>query len=113
MAERISWRKAASSAYWREGEAREVIAAWQRSGESRAQFCRTHGIAAARLSRWIARLERATTMPFHSVRMMGVPRSGGEALVVELAGVATIRLAPGFAVEDLRRILSAFEADAC
>lgn len=113
MAERGIWREVTRSGYWREDDAREVVAAWRRSGESRAQFCRAHGIAVARLSRWIVRLERATTMPFHAVRVTGVARGDSNALVVELPGVATIRLAPGFAVEDLRSILSALEADAC
>jgi hypothetical protein len=113
MAERGSWREVARSAYWREDDAREVIAAWRRSGENRAQFCRAHGLAVARLSRWIARLEQATTIPFDPVRLRGVVGDGSDVLVVELPGVATIRLVPGFAVEDLRRILSAFEADGC
>ena len=113
MAGRDTWREVVRSGYWRESDAREVVAAWQQSGQSRSQFCRTHGIAVPRLSRWIARLEQAVTVPFHPVRLTDAARSGGDALVVELPGVATIRVLPGFAVEDLRRILSALEAPEC
>ena len=112
MAERDSWRDVARGAYWHENDARQLVEAWRQSGQSQAQFCRAHGIAVARLSRWVARLGKPTGMSFHPVRVAEVGR-GGEALVVELPGVATIRLVPGFAVEDLRRILSALEVDEC
>lgn len=113
MAETGSWRAVVRSRYWREEDAREVVGAWRRSGESRAQFCRAHGIAPARLSRWSARLGKAKAVPFHPVRVVGATPRTSEALVVELPGVATIRLAPGFAEEDLRRILNALEPEAC
>lgn len=116
MAQKSSSREVVRAAYWREGDAREVIATWRRSGESRTQFCRRHGISVARLSRWVARLEgRPKTAAFYPVQVtpVAVARGGSDTLVVELPGVATIRLAPGFALEDLRRVLSAFEADAC
>lgn len=114
MAEGDSWRKVARSSYWREGDAREVVTAWRRSGDSLGGFCRSHGLSAARLSRWAARLgKEAPAVPFHPIRLRDSGAIvGGDPLVVELPGVATIRLSPGFALDDLRRILSALEADA-
>lgn len=112
-----TWREVVGSVYWREENAREVVLAWRRSGQSRADFCDEHGIAVVRLSRWIARLEPpvAAVGTFHPVRVTGAHRGGADPgeLVVELPGSATIRLAPGFAEADLRRILKAFESDAC
>jgi hypothetical protein len=116
MAEGDGWKKVARSSYWREDDARQVIAAWRRSGDnSLVAFCRSHGLSPSRLARWAARLRQeveVASVPFHPVRLRDSVLASGDALVVELPGVATIRLPPGFAVDDLRRILSAFEDDA-
>ncbi len=45
------------SSYWRADEARVVLDAWERSGQSLAAFARTHGIHRARLQRWKQRFE--------------------------------------------------------
>ena len=116
MAEHETWRKAARSRYWREEDAREVVSAWRRSGPTAPAFCRIHGLLLTRLYRWNDRLERDRSVAaepvvrdaikFHPVRLNDV--GAIQTLEIELPGGATVRLPAGFAVDDLRRILSAF-----
>ena len=108
MARMAGWRRAAGSGYWREDDARAVIEAWRGSGDSVAGFCRANGIAAARVSRWLARLDAAEPVRFHPVRVTHeVDAAARAGIEVELPGGVTVRLPPGFAVEDFRRILGA------
>jgi len=101
-------RSTARSRYWREEDARVVVDAWRESGASLAGFCRSHGVASARLSRWAARLGREAAVRFHPVRLTtggeSAPRAG---LEIEFPDGTTVRLPAGFALDDLRRILSA------
>ena len=69
MARKEAWREAARSRYWRETEARVVIDAWKRGSDTLAGFCRANGVATARVSRWLARLDRPSAVPFHPVRL--------------------------------------------
>lgn len=107
------------SPYWREADARVVVEAWQRSGESRSAFARRHGIDRRRLERWARRLEASRPVRFHPVRLLrdgkGV-ESGGEVGAIELQLTAghRIRLPHGFEAEDLRRVLAVLgEVAAC
>lgn len=107
MARNEAWKSVARSRYWREDEARAVIEAWKQSGETVAGFCRWNGIAAARLSRWRARLDAPTEVKFHPVRLVHDPSVRGRAEIeLTLPGGVAVRLAPGFAAEDLRRVLA-------
>ena len=107
MASTEAWKRAARSSYWREEDARAVIEAWRRSGDSLSAFCRANGFAAARVSRWLGRLDGAESVQFHPVRLTHEPTAAPADIEVELPGGITVRLPPGFAVEDLRRILGA------
>ena len=113
MAEVGVLRRAARSRYWREAEARAVVDAWRASGEGLAVFCRRHGVATARVSRWSAQLGRGMAVQFHPVRRRAdegaASRSGFE---VELRDGTTIRVPPGFEIDDLRRILAAVAPEA-
>lgn len=110
MAESEGFRKVVRTRYWREEHARVVLDAWRESGDSLAGFCRAHGIARARLSRWAAQLGDSA-LRFHPVRLTNgggtTPQPGIE---IELAGGTTIRLPAGFAHEDLQRVLSALSS---
>jgi hypothetical protein len=107
MARNEAWKRAARSLYWREDEARAVITAWKQSGETVAEFCRANGVAAARLSRWLVRLEGPTDVRFHPVRLIPDSSVRGRAEIeVALSGGVAVRLAPGFDAEDLRRVLA-------
>jgi hypothetical protein len=107
MARKEAWREAARCRYWREAEARAVIKAWRLSGETLAGFCRAHGVARARLTRWIARLGRPAPapVPFLPVRVTETAATGAE-IEVDVPGGVTVRLGPGFDTDELRRVLS-------
>lgn len=58
--------------YWREAEARAVVTAWQRSGESLSSFARAQGVKARRIAWWAARLGVRTSesVRFHPVHLI-------------------------------------------
>ena len=105
---------------WSEGEARRIIAAWRRSGESIAEFARQCGVAAYRLYYWrtrvgAQRLERAEPSgvqapPFHPVRVRArpaelamLPRGDRAPAIV----IHAVRIPPGTAPEDIHVVLAA------
>jgi hypothetical protein len=111
---------AAGKGYWREGDARQVVRAWERSGQTLSRFAAARGLKAARLARWANRLRKqadrrggrggAGTAPlklrFHPVELVG-PANSHEASVIEvvLLDGRRVRVPAGFAGEDLERVL--------
>ena len=94
--------------YWREAEARVVVAAWRRSGETLAAFARQRGVHPRRLARWARRLEggkRGAAVHFHRVRPVA-PAAREARIEIVLGGGVEVRVPPGFAMEDLRRVLA-------
>ena len=94
--------------YWRDAEARVVVAAWRRSRKPLAGFAREHGVEAARVGRWAARFRAAEdAVQFHPVRVVGATRAipSPEALEVVLGDGRCVRVPAGFAAEDLQRVL--------
>lgn len=108
-------RQVAAQRYWREGQARVVVEAWQRSGESVAAFARSHGIGSQRLKRWARRLRGASgRIRFHRVRLVerrpaGDHVQGGAPIEIEWAPGRRVCVFPGFAAEDLGRVLEVLE----
>lgn len=108
--------RVAALRYWRAAEAGVVVEAWRRSGEPVTEFAERYGIHPRRLSRWAGQLEQAAeSVQFHPVRL--VPGADGERgrstpLEIELEGGYTVRVAPGFAAEDLERVLEVLETGA-
>ena len=107
----------ASRRYWREADARVIVAAWQASDETLGRFAQRHRVHRRRLSRWALRLgstERAAVR-FHPVQLAGAgvaSRDGAAPILIEVGAggeVRVIRLAPGFAADDLRRVLSVLD----
>jgi hypothetical protein len=98
----------ASRVYWREAEARHVVEAWQRSGESLTRFAARLGLDRRRVSRWAARLAPpGDAVHFVPVRVAAPPpEARGAAIHLELGPGRRLRLAPGFAADDLRRVLA-------
>jgi transposase-like protein len=97
--------------YWSAREGRVVVEVWERSGQTMAAFARSHGVQAKRLARWVRRLQEAERSSgpteFHPVRVVrragaGEKRTRGIEVV---RGGWRVRVAPGFAAEDLRRVL--------
>lgn len=98
--------------YWREGDARVVVEAWQRSGNTLSDFSAEHGVPLRRLSRWAMRLSvpsRETTVRFHPVRVVGASAERREPIEVLLADGRRVRVPEGFAVEELARVLAVLE----
>lgn len=112
MSQSITVRKAVSSGYWHEEEARAVVAAWRASGERLAVFARRHGVQPRRLARWHRRLGAAAPVHFHPVRVIGTPSPSPAAMEIDLPHGERIRLPRGFDADDLRRLLAVLEARA-
>src|SRR5438067_858825 len=102
--------------YWREADARVVVAAWHRSELSLAGFARRYGLKAQRLAHWRARLERDESderqreaVTFHPVQLLPA-RSGavsGAAIEIVLTAGRVVRVPNGVAPADLRAALTA------
>jgi hypothetical protein len=107
-------REVVSNGYWREEEARAVVAAWRASGERLAVFARRHGVQPRRVARWHRRLDAAAPMHFHPVRVIGAVASppSPAAMEIELPHGERIRLPRGFDTDDLRRLLAVLDASA-
>ena len=105
--------------YWRATDAEQVLEAWRRSGQSAAAFARGHGLSAARLLRWQARLEPGAPPVFHPVRV--VAREGSrpiapgrpEPLELELRCGRRIRVPAGFDAALLDELVRTVEGWGC
>jgi hypothetical protein len=92
--------------YWREADAREVFAAWERSGVSLSQFAREAGIRPRRLFRWRRLLQGRPEVTFHPVRV--VAKDGvvvGARVEVVLANGVVVRVPDGVSDETVVRVL--------
>ena len=107
----------ASRPYWREADARMIVEAWQESDETLARFAQRHGVHRGRLSRWALRLgsREPTPVRFHPVRVAGdgvAGRRGGAPIEIEVGAGRhgrVVRVVPGFAADDLRRVLAVLD----
>lgn len=120
MATKHEVRRLAAQRYWRESAARVVVEAWRRSAEPLAAFARRHGIPRRRLERWARRLGAPDgSVRFHRVRLVerGVTdavQRGDARIEIEWAPGRRVRVMPGFAADDLTRVLEVLEArDRC
>lgn len=115
MAARSAVRQVAAQGYWREAQARVVVDAWRRSGESLTAFARAHGIGHQRLKRWARRLgDASSAVRFHRVRLVEDRRPANEVrgdvpIEIEWAPGRRVRVFPGFGAEDLMRVLEILE----
>ena len=100
--------------YWQAGDARVVVEAWKDSGEGLPAFARRHGIKPRRLGQWARRLETSgEEVAFHPVRVVQAPaeeRPGADPIEVVLGDGRSVRVPPGFAAQDLERVLCVLEA---
>jgi len=103
----------AKRSYWREGDARQIVDAWQSSGQPLTGFARRLGVDWRRVSRWATRLGQAeaTGLRFHPVRVLDAPTPGPGAgsIDIEVGQGRRVRVAPGFAADDLRRVLAVLD----
>jgi hypothetical protein len=95
--------------YWRSTDARVVVDAWKRSGEGLRVFAERYGMHPRRLTRWARELdEAAEPVRFHPVRVVQTgdgARGDGAAIEIVLDERCRVRVPPGFAAEDLERVL--------
>jgi hypothetical protein len=115
--------RALESRYWKEPEARAVLAAWAQSGESAAVFARRHGLAPSRLLRWKAWLSSSGQRPvFHPVKVIGVvggtlsdagATGTGDPLELVLIGGRRIAVRRGFDPLVLAELVRAVESWEC
>jgi hypothetical protein len=99
--------------YWNEDEARVVVEAWRRSGESQAAFGRRYGIHPGRVSRWARQLENRAEEPvlFHPVHLVQrEERAWGGPIEIEFGRDCRVRVAGGFEARDLERVLGVLAA---
>ena len=104
--------ESAGQTYWQEAEARAVIETWQQSGETLAAFARRRGLNRRRLVRWVSRLRagESKAMRFHPVQVRERASGPGTAAIeIDLGSSRRIRVTPGFAAEDLRRVLAVLQ----
>lgn len=112
-------RRVLESRYWRAGDARVVVEAWERSGLTQAEFARRHGVHVKRLGWWRGRLPRSAAAPA-SVTLLPVrivedpprrggcgapPGDGGGTMEVAFVGGPTVRVGSAFDAGALRRLL--------
>ena len=102
--------------YWRAADARVAVEAWRQSGEGLAEFASRHGIHPRRLGRWARRLDREGELRFHSVRVVEpesvTERGACRPIEISLGERCSVRVLPGFAAEDLKRVLSVLGVEA-
>lgn len=118
MSKKLDVREIARRGYWRETEARAIVEAWRQSGEPLPRFAKRHGIKRGRLGRWASRFKKkspTTPVRFFPVRLCkgSGDGDGGSPIEIELGNGRRVRVPPGFAVEDLRRVLAALGEGAC
>jgi hypothetical protein len=117
-----SLAKVLRSRYWKEEDAREVLAAWSRSGGSALAFARGHGLSPVRLLRWKTRLSATAGRPlFHPVKVIatdgvhGVDTNARPTGSVELVvrSERRILVRRGFDPEVLAELVRAVESWEC
>lgn len=102
----------AGRSYWREADARRIVDAWRQSGEPVSRFAGRLGIDPRRVSRWASRLAspRAEAVRFLPVRVAAEGAEGRPASIeIEWGHGRRVRVAPGFATDDLRRVLAVLD----
>jgi len=117
---RSALEQATASRYWREEEARAVLARLEASGESIASFARRHGIGVQRLRWWRSRLgssEETTSLLPALVPVRVVDRTlaiaaPSRAAIEIVVGRRTVRVTGEFTSDLLLRVVHALEGDA-
>ena len=121
---------AAAKRYWRESDARVVVDAWRRSGQTLGDFATGLHVPRQRVARWAGRLDESAPgeraghedggdsgracpaeVGFHPVRMVADDRRPGrrKAIEVVLGRGLRVRVPEGFASEELARVLAVLE----
>lgn len=108
---------------WSEADARAMVQAWRRSGESQLAFARRHGLDPQRVGHWVRRLRAEPSgedapMSFHPVRLVTRGLAGertGERPPIEivLADGRVVRVPRGVDAGELRLVLTVLAERPC
>ena len=108
--------RVAALRYWRAADARVVVEAWKRSGETCSEFASRYGIHPQRLRRWAEELEaRGESLNFHPVRLVqgeAGPGPKDQPIEIVLVESCSVRVPAGFAAADLERVLGVLGLEA-
>ena len=97
--------------YWKDADARRVLAAWQASGKSIREFARQRGLNPKRLSRWKQRFRDVddrlpALLPVHVV---DAAAATGESLTIVLRSGHSIRVGGAFDDGVFARVVALLE----
>jgi transposase-like protein len=119
---RSAFEQAIASPYWREEDARAVLARLETSGEQMAGFARRHGIGLQRLRWWRSRLsgsEKGTAslsvpglVPVRVVDRAPANPAQTSAAIEIVVGRRTVRVTGEFATDLLLQVIRTLEGDA-
>lgn len=102
-----------TSSRWGASDAKALLADCRQRGLPLAAYCRRRKISYERLRRWRSKLEGQVSpeeTPDVGLRPVRLLPSTASDLVIECGDGRSIRLAPDFDPEALRRLLSVLEA---
>ena len=102
-----------ASSRWGATDAKALLADCQQRGVPLAAYCRQRKLSYERLRRWRSKLEEERSReetPVVALRPVQVMPAGATDLVIEYSDGRSIRLAPDFDPEALRRLLGVLEA---
>jgi hypothetical protein len=108
-----------NAARWTESQAREVLAALERSGQPVSEFASQHGLDPQRVYHWRRRVAGGDNTTFRELIVRRLPTTlshdaGGSSFEVVLASGVLIRVPPSFDATALARILEVLaQARAC
>jgi hypothetical protein len=103
---------------WSEHEARGVLSAWRKSGQSLERFAKDRGLVPQRLRRWRSKLEGKTTSLVRSESPLALLRvqvtesaqpKRGEPVAVYLRSGHIVKIGRGFDEEAFARVVAVLE----
>jgi hypothetical protein len=103
---------------WSEHEARGVLTAWRRSGQSIERFAKDRGIVPQRVRWWKTKLEGKSTALVRSGAPLALlpvqvtesaPAKRGEPIAVYLRSGHIVKVGRGFDEEALARVIAVLE----
>lgn len=103
---------------WSEHEARGVLSAWRRSGQSIERFAKERGIVPQRVRWWKAKLEGKSTALVRSESPLALlpvqvtdsaPAKRGEPVAVYLRSGHIVKVGRGFDEEAFARVVAVLE----
>jgi transposase-like protein len=91
-----------------------LLAEWERSGKTIAEFCSVRGIKAATFGVWRREARKAQgTAPLPGIQLMEISERGtlhGRAIEVVLGNGIELRVPPGFERRSLEQVLAVVRA---